>query len=257
MKVLLSERLDEHIKVEGLKELEAELERETSDLKVNIMNLQVEVDGWVSLEYEGEDSEIFTETLRRRYGFAPAQTSSLRLGDAYKGFIRDSGKTVENICIDVGIIYPKRKYCFYPASRLRAQLADGSPEPVKRIREMFCLHEWLPIKIRMEGIERSGRICVALTDRQEETLKRWRRTPPDRIIVIGAVTSRISEAIREANLEWDIINVVRLSLTASILECKLGRSVENIVSKLRPRLPKSMLKTLISTRDLEPETGSL
>jgi len=257
MKVIISERLEEPIKFEGLKELESELERESSDLKVKIMNVQAEVDGWVSLEYEGEDSEIFTETLRRRYGFAPAQTPRISLGETYKGFIKDSGRAGENICIDIGIIHPKRKYCFYPASRLRAQLADGSPEPVKSILEMFCLQEGLPLRIRVERVEGSGRICVALTDRQEETLKRWRVTPPDRIIVIGAVPSRISEAIGEARLEWDIINVVRLSLTASVLECRLGRRVEDIVSRLRPRLPKSTLKTLVSTRGFEQETGSL
>ncbi|MGQ9543350.1 MAG: DUF2110 family protein [Candidatus Bathyarchaeia archaeon] len=257
MRVQLSEMFDGPLQVDGLRELKEELKKQSSNLNIKIRNVQVGDGGWVNIEYEGEDVEVFTETLRRRYGLAPVQHSRVESGDSYRGFIKDSEKTGEGILLDIGITSPKREYCVYPVSRLRAQLVDGSPQSLKKIREMFCLYEGLPLNVRVEKIEGSGRICVALTDRQEETLKEWRIKPPDRIIVIGEVPSRVLRAIGETCLGEEILGLVRLSLSTSVLECRLGTDVQNITLRLRPKLSTGKIRTFTPTIDFKKEAESL
>ncbi|MBS7623609.1 DUF2110 family protein [Candidatus Bathyarchaeota archaeon] len=244
MKLILSEKLDSQLRQESLMEFEREAKSILGDLRVQVETIG-EIGGWVSIEYDGEDSEVFTEALKNRYGAAPIQFSRLRLGDVYRGFVVGSGKVGYGLYIDIGVITPSRKDGLYPLHRMRAQLIDGESRPLREIARRFCLYEGLPLDVRVESLEADGRISLALTERQEAFFKGWETYPFDRVVVVGALAGGVRAAIRNTGLERDIVNVERLSLASSILTCKLGTEALGVISKLGPELAGARLYPFI------------
>ncbi len=148
MKTVLSEKLDPTPSREGLQELESDLEEISSGLQIRIGKMEAGAGGWISIDYNGEDSEVFTEILKNHYGLAPVQFSKLELGDTYRGFIVNSGEVGYGLYLDLGILSPQRVDGLYPLYRMRAQLADGWVQSLRQIARRFCLHDGLPLKVR-------------------------------------------------------------------------------------------------------------
>jgi hypothetical protein len=242
--LILSEKLDSQIRQGCLREFKKETESILGDLRVQVKKIDG-IGGWVSIEYDGEDSEVFTEALKDRYGAAPIQFSRLRLGDVYRGFIVDSEKVGYGLYVDIGLIKPSRRDGLYPLHRMRAQLCDGEPRPLREIAKRFCLYEGLPLDVRIESLEADERISLALTEKQEAFFKGWEKYPFDRVIVIGALAGGVWPAVRRVGLERDIVNIERLSLTSSILTCKLGTEAPGVISKLGPELSGARLYPFI------------
>jgi hypothetical protein len=63
--------------------------------------------------------------------------------------------------------------------------------------------------------------------------------------VIGALAGGVWPAVRRVGLERDIVNIERLSLTSSILTCKLGTEAPGVISKLGPELSGARLYPFI------------
>jgi len=245
MKRILSEKLEPFLIREGLQELEVELRKISGDLKVDIMELEASGSGWVSIEYSGDDSEVFTEALKRRYGFAPVEFSRLAVGDIYRGFITDSGRVGFGLYLDIGVMSPSRLDGLYPLHRMRAQLADGSSQPLRQILRRLGLHDGLPLDVRIEELAGTGKMTLALTDKQESCFKDWERYPFDRVIVVGSLLRKVHAAIRKSGLEGDILGVERLSLTVHILTCKLGTEAPGVIAKLGRHLSTARLYPFI------------
>jgi len=252
MKTVLSEKIEEPLLREGLQELESELKEVSSGLNVKIEAATTE-GGWVSLKYEGEDSEVFTEVLARDYGLAPVQLRNLELGNTYRGFITDSGRVGYGLYVDIGVLSPTRRDGLYPLHRMRAQLADGAAQPLRQITRRFCLYSGLPINVRIEELEGAGRIGLALTDRQESNFKDWEKYPFDRVVVIGSLPSKVRRSIRRVGLDKDVVKVERLSLTSSVLTCKLGTEAPGVISKLGPQLATAKLYPFIPSVRAKPQ----
>ncbi|MEM2942570.1 MAG: DUF2110 family protein [Candidatus Bathyarchaeia archaeon] len=244
MNLILSEKLDSQLRQECLREFEKETVSILGDLRVQVKTID-QVGGWVSIEYDGEDSEVFTEALKKRYGAAPVQFSRLRLGDVHRGFIVTSGKVGYGLYVDIGVIEPSSRDGLYPLHRMRAQLVDGESKPLREIARRFCLYEGLPLDVRVESLEADGRFSLALTERQEDFYRGWEKYPFDRVVVIGALAGVVRAAVRRVGLERDIVNVERLSLTSSVLSCKLGTEAPGVISKLGPELTGARLYPFI------------
>lgn len=245
MKIVLSEKLEPQLQQEGLREFEKEIRSICGDLKVQIKKLEIAGGGWISIEHDGEDSEVFTEALKRRYGTAAIQFSRLELGDTYHGFVVSSGKVGYGLYIDIGILSPSKRDGLYPLHKMRTQLVDGEVQPLKQIARRFCLYDGLPLNVRIEGLETAERISLALTERQESFFKDWEKYPFDRVVVIGEPAGRVEAALRKADLDKDIVGVERLSLSSSILTCKLGTEAPGVISKLGPNLTSARLHPFI------------
>jgi hypothetical protein len=99
--------------------------------------------------------------------------------------------------------------------------------------------------VRIEDLDGSGRITLALTDRQESHFRDWERYPFDRVVVIGSSLSRVSGTIRRSGLDKDVIKTDRASLVSNVLTCKLGTEAPGVVAKLGPRLGKVKLYPFI------------
>jgi len=245
MKLVLSKKLESRLQQESLREFEKEIRSICGDLKVQTEKIETTVGGWISIEYDGEDSEVFTEALRQRYGLAPVQFSKLEPGDVYRGFVVGSGKVGYGLYVDIGVFSPSRRDGLYPLYRMRAQLADGEVQPLRQIAKRFCLQDGLPLNVRIEELETAERISLALTERQASFFKDWEKYPFDRIVVIGSLAGKVEAAIRKAGLDKDIVGVERLSLTSSILTCKLGTEAPGVIFKLGPNLPAAKLHPFI------------
>ncbi|MCX6659901.1 MAG: DUF2110 family protein [Candidatus Bathyarchaeota archaeon] len=245
MKTILSEKLELYLHQEGTQELETELRKICVGLEVNVKKIAMTDDGWASVEYEGEDSEVLTEILGREYGVAPVHSSKLKLGDIYRGFVVDSGRVGYGLYLDIGIFSPFKRDGLYPLHRMRSQLVDGNIQSLGQITRRFCLHDGLPLNVRIEDLDGSGRITLALTDRQDSHFRDWERCPFDRVVVIGSSLSRVSGTIRRSGLDKDVIKTDRTSLVSNILTCKLGTEAPGVVAKLGPRLGKVKLYPFI------------
>ena len=245
MEIVLSEKMEPQLQQKGLRELEKEIRSICGDLKVQTKKIEIADGGWISIEYDGEDKEVFTEALKRRYGTAAIQFSRLELGDTYRGFVVSSGKVGYGLYIDIGILSPSKRDGLYPLHRMRAQLVDGEVQSLRQIAGRFCLYDGLPLNIRIEGLENAERISLALTERQESFFKDWEKYPFDRVVVIGELTGRVEAALRKVGLSKDIVGVERLSLASSILTCKLGTEAPGVISKLGPSITAAKLYPFI------------
>jgi hypothetical protein len=245
MKTVLSEKLEPLAHRAGLQELESDLGEISSGLHIQIGKIEAGAGGWISIDYDGEDSEVFTEILKSHYGLAPVQFSNMELGDTYRGFIVNSGEVGYGLYLDLGILSPQRVDGLYPLHRMRAQLADGWGQSLRQIARRFCLHDGLPLKVRIEGFENAGKVTLALTDRQESYFKDWERYPFDRLVVLGSTINSVHRAIERTGLAKDIVRVERLSLASTILICKLGTQAPGVISELGPHLAATKLYSYI------------
>jgi len=256
MRTVLSEKLEPGLIREGLHELQTELKELSGNLRVEIGRLETANGGWIQIEFNGEDTEVFSETLKRKYGYAPVEFSRLKSGDIYRGYVVNSGKVGFGLYLDLGILSPSRIDGLYPLYRIRAQLADGSAEPLRQIVRRFGLYDCLPLDVRIEELEGAGKMILALTDRQESYFKDLERYPFDRVVVVGSLPGTVDAAIRESGLEGDIARVDRLSFTVNVLTCKLGTEAPGVISKLGRHLSSAKLHPFIPRWRTQPKKGA-
>ena len=170
----------------------------------------------------------------------------MELGDTYRGFVVNSGEVGYGLYLDLGIISPQRVDGLYPLHRMRSQLADGGGvQSLRQIARRFCLHDGLPLRVRIEGFENAGKVTLALTDRQESHFKDWERYPFDRVVVLGSTINSVRRAIERTGLAKDVVRVERLSLASTILICKLGTEAPGVISELGPHLATAKLYSYI------------
>ncbi len=245
MKSILAEKIEKPLHLETLQKFNQKLGEETKELDVEIKRIDFTSGDWIFVEYNGEDNEIFTELLRRDYGFIPVKFSKVKHGEIYRGFIIGDENRGRGIRIDIGIISPRLSYGLYPLHKIKDQLAEDKSESLKEITEKFCLHKGIPINVRIEEIRNVKRISLSVTNEQESYLKDWDRYPFDRVVVIGAFNDQVRKAIKITRLDRDIIKIESLSFTSNILTCKLGTDAPGVISKLGQELRDAKLYSYI------------
>jgi hypothetical protein len=245
MKAILAEKIEKPLQRVALQQFNLKLGEETRELDVKIKKLNVTSGEWILIEYDGEDIEIFTELLRRDYGFIPIEVAKIKHEGTYRGFVIGNEEHDRGLYIDIGIISPRRSYGLYPLYRIRTQLGEDKTDSLKEITEKFCLYKGIPLNVRIEGIKNVRRISLAATDEQESCLKDWDRYPFDRVVVLGALYNQIRKAIQINQLTGDIIRLDPLSFTSSLLTCKLGTDAPGVISKLGKELRHAKLFSFI------------
>ncbi|NIP66908.1 DUF2110 family protein [Candidatus Bathyarchaeota archaeon] len=201
--------------------------------------------GWLQVEISGEDEVAAVNFLDERIGLAPVYVYRLERFSTMKGRILFSKQSKEGLCVDVGISSPRLIDARVGLRRLQAQLADGKKIPLRRLTELFCLHEHFPLEVKLLSDPESERryVTAKLSEEQYYRFAEWIRSSLDRLIVLGATFSEVQKAIERSKHNRDVVKVEPLALLEHAVECKLGTDAVGLIPKLGPFLSPATLTT--------------
>jgi len=194
--------------------------------------------GWVKVEVQGEDEAVAINQLRRSFGLIPSSLEALGLPCTLEGYAVDVGKVGYGIYVDVGLFSPHVVDALIPLHTLRAQLADGGKESVRRIAGAYCLVDDLPLSLRVTRVDAvSRRLEAELSDVQISLFEEWARDGLERVLALGIPLEDAEEALRRSRLGRDVVGIESLGLFEHSFLCKLGTQAPGIIGRLGKYLP--------------------
>jgi len=220
------------------KTLEPTLSSLCKGLKVSLKIIGETNRGWVQIEVFGEDETAALRYLNQKVGLAPASINELKRFSSIRGKVISSGKSRNELYVDTGVCDAA-----ILLQSLQAQLADGKKLPLQRIIELFCLHDHLPLEVKIVGHvdAQDERVVAVLSEAQLSQITRWTRSNIERLIVLGALSSEVERAIEASKHGRDIIKIERLGLLEHAIVCKLGTEAVGLIPKLGLRVPAATL----------------
>ncbi|MCK5604661.1 DUF2110 family protein [Candidatus Pacearchaeota archaeon] len=239
MELVLSDRIVDVDVKEGQKEVFEIMKDLASGIHVDLEELKINERGWIRVKFCGEDSELLTELLRRKFGIAPLSFSGIFVGDIFRGFITE----INPNCMNVDMGLPSLGYSngSYSLNRIHAQLLNGLNVPIKDVVNRFSLHRGMPLEVRIVKINKDDNIDLELSDDQINYFKERNRIPMERVIVLGALLKDVLKAIKLAKIGRDIIKTESLSLTIHMLTCKLGTEAAGMIVQIGSFLKRAKL----------------
>ncbi len=236
----------------SLEEFGKFLKNVCGDLSVDFTGLSAVENGWVKGKVSGRDEQVAVRLLEREVGLAPVSTGSVVRFSVLRGRVVFSGRSRLEAFVDVGVFSPKPVLAQIPLHTLQGQLADGGRLALGRLVELFVLLDNFPLEVRVTGIGE----CVLeteLTERQVGVFNRWIDAGLDRLVVLGALAGDLTEAVRRARVEGDVLGVEPLGFLEHVVICKLGTDGVGLVPRLGKLLrgavlgvfsPRAMLRVL-------------
>jgi hypothetical protein len=230
--VIILEKIYGHQKVAAQKAFEKSLTFHLSGIDVRAEVTQNTVRNWIQVELTGSDSRVATHYLDGRFGIAK-KFSNLQLPVVLRGKIIESGKVGYGLYVDVGFSSQEIIDILIPLHSLRSHLVDGKKISLKKIINLFCLHDNLPLIVRLTKIDKKRKhVWAELSDIQTNRFRKWLTTHSDRVIVLGAHQEQIRRAIRASNLQRDVVKIDKLGFLEHSLLCKLGTDAPGVIKTL-------------------------
>jgi hypothetical protein len=200
-------------------------------LRVELTDFGLVENDWVKAKVSGEDEAVAVRFLEREVGLAPVSVENVRRFSVLRGSVIFSRQSKMEVLVDAGVFSPKPVYAVVPLQRLQGQLADGRKLALKQIIELFGLVDDFPLEVRMVKTGEEA-LEAELTEGQLGLYGRWVGMRVDRLVVLGALLDEVREAVDEAGLERDVIEVESLGVLEHAVVCKLGTDAEGLVSRL-------------------------
>lgn len=223
-----------------LKQVDKALKSTFDGLEVENKILGTVADGWVQIDLSGEDEAIATNYLIKEIGLCPSNFKNISELATLKGYIKNVGKNVTELSVDIGFFQPKIVDATIALCSLQAQLVDDRKIALKKIVELYGLCEDLPVSVRITGLnEDENRVDAELANEQIERYMVWRESLLDRLLVLGASAYEVTKAIKRAKLERDVIDTEPLGLLEHALTCKLGTDATGLIPKIGRNLKNS------------------
>lgn len=202
-------------------------------LDVETQILGTVVGGWVQIALSGEDEGIATNYLIKNMGLCPTSLDGVKKFSVLKGYIKNLGKSGEELSLDVGVFQPKSVRATVPLPRLQAQLVDGKKTALKKIAELWGLCENLPVSVKVVRVDKEeGSIEAELSDWQLKKYRFWQESLLDRLIVLGLSLYEVRMTMEHAQLDRDVIDVEPLGMFEHALTCKLGTDAAGLIPKI-------------------------
>jgi hypothetical protein len=197
--------------------------------------------GWVQIEVSGEDENAALNFIDREMGLAPVSLDNLKKFSVTRGRVVFSGKSKNELHVDIGVFSPETYDAVIPLQRLQAQLADGKKLPLQRLVELFCLYDNLPLKVKIiqDVDDQKNWIEAELSESQLSQITSWIRSSFDRLIVLGTFFSDVERAVKLSRHLRDVIKIESLGMLEHVVLCKLGTDAVGLIPKLGRFLPNA------------------
>jgi hypothetical protein len=194
--------------------------------------------GWVQVELTGEDQKVAIEFLDREIGLAPVSIDKVKKFSAIRGRVIFAGEKEQELLVDIGVSSPRVYDATIPLERLQAQLADGKKLSLRRLIELFCLYDYMPLHVKLTRDVKSeeAQMEAELSETQLSRFIQWINSSLDRLIVLGATRSQVEHAIKVSGHTRDLVRVEPLGLLEHAVVCKLGTDAIGLTPKLGPHL---------------------
>lgn len=221
----------------------------SSGLDVKFTLSGCDAGGYLSIEVEGEDLEVFASLLNQNFILAPVSAEPPSVNLIQKAVVKGIDDNGAGVVLDLG----SSKYeAFLTKGHLTAYLCDGVDLPLPALAGLFCLREGVPLEVRVVAVdEGGGRIYGELTSFQLLTLKGWVSDFLDRIIVVGVTRRQVKNALAEAGCLRRVIEIGRLGFLSHVIPCKLGYDANSIIDSLKRLLPHASVYLFSPQRILE------
>jgi hypothetical protein len=210
--------------------------------------------GWIMLDVSGEDETAALSLLSREAGLAPG-LDSLGKFSVVQGKVVFSGRSESELFVDLAVSSEFLDAVVSEKSLL-CQLADGKKLSVKRLAELFCLYDNMPLEVKLAEEVKSGETVEAvLSEAQLSLYNGWIHSRFDRLIVLGSLFSDVERSV--SRLNRDIIGVESLGILEQVVLCKLGTDAVGLIPRigrylksavLVPFSPKKIIKAVGSER---------
>jgi hypothetical protein len=209
--------------------------------------------GWIQVDISGEDGAVVARFLDQEIGLAPVSVNNLGKFSVLRGrVISSETKRKDELLVDVGVFSPEICDATISLRRLQAQLADGKKLSLRKLVELYCLYENLPLQVKLVssvGIQ-EGRVEAELSEVQLLQFTRWISVFLERLIVLGAKSSNVERALRVSRHARDVVKIEQLGLLELVLLCKLGTDAVGLIPRLGRYLPAATLVPF-SPRELQ------
>jgi len=226
--------------------LQEALSKLKEDLSVSAAIVGFTDNGWVKIDIEGQDREIFQEIISREFGVAQVDLAQIENQSSYLGIVNAVGS---DLAVDIGMERPASLNVAVSPRALRAQLCDGKLISCKEITEHYCIHNGSKLAIRVTRLDRDARRLEGwLADSQIELFSDQIASRLERIQVFDCTRQRIEFALRTLNLQRDVISVEPNTLTTHSVVCKLGTNAIGLIPKLGSVLRRSGMMPFLPGR---------
>jgi len=229
----LLEKIYSKNKKMAIQSFKENIQFQLSKLKVKINEVNLNSRDWLKVEIAGEDEEAAAKYLEKQYGSSPIHINQIKIPSSIRGRIINTNKSGNEIYIDVGVMYPEPINSFVTLKKLRSQLADGKNLSINQIRNLFCLHEHLPLEVLLtKKIREKNQIKAELTQRVIKTFHQWVSWRFDRIIISGTDQTKVKYAIDKTKVKRYLNKIEKLGFLEHSLVCKIGVDAPGIIFKI-------------------------
>jgi hypothetical protein len=227
-----------------------------SGLEVRLRFAGVTDRGWIQLDVSGEDETAALSFLEHEVGLVPTH-AALKKFSVIQGKVVFSGKSEEELYVDLGLSSDSNYDAAISEERLRAQLADGKEVPLGTLVDLFCLCDNLPLKVKIGNVDGESRIAEAiLSEKQINLFNSWVRSRFDRLIILGSLLSDVERTVKKTRHFRDIIKIESLGVLEQVVLCKLGTDAVGLIPKLGRYLRKSAVLVPFSPKKILKTVGN-
>lgn len=234
-----------------------QLRQADSNLKAILKGLDVKLDvtganarGWIQVSVSGEDEKVALRYLMDRIGFCLVELEKVAKFSTFRGFVRDSSQDNSEISVDIGVVIPETVDAMIPLNRLQAQLGDGRKIALAKLVELFGLRENVPLDIRVTNVDMQNKYIEAeLSDKQLRQFSNWTRAMLDRLLIVGASYRELRSAMKESQIERDVVGIEPLGMFEYAITCKLGTDAAGLIPKIGRRLERAVF-TVFNPRNV-------
>ena len=160
----------------------------------------------------------------------------------------------------MGVFEPRVVYAKIRLQSLQAQLADGQSLPLQRLTQLLCLHDYVPLYVKIVDVglnSEKGGLLAELSERQLTVYTDWLRSMLDRLLIIGATERDVKHAVDASRHFRDVVKIESLDgwLEHSLV-CKLGTDAVGLIPVIG-RILRSTSMAAFSPRKIDHATGRL
>ena len=198
--------------------------------------------GWIQLDVSGEDETAALSFLDSEIGLAPASLAVLQKFSVMKGKVVFSGKSKDELYVDLGVVSSKTCDAVLSEKRLCAQLADGGELSLQSLVKLFCLYDNVPFEVKIiESVVENKNVKASLSEAQFSLFRGWVRSRSDRLIILGCLYSDVERAVKLSRHSRDVIKIESLGVLEQVVLCKLGTDAVGLIPKLGHYLKSAVL----------------